>query len=44
MREVLHGFARMHVGALGQDGGDVHAHGFALQHAVGDKHQPVSYL
>jgi hypothetical protein len=33
----------MHVGALGQDGGDVQARGFALQHAVGDEYQPVAH-
>jgi hypothetical protein len=34
----------MHVDALGQDRGDVHAPRVALQHAVRDEHQPVSYL
>jgi hypothetical protein len=29
---------------LGQDGGDVQARSVALQHAVGDEHQPVAHL
>jgi hypothetical protein len=42
--EVLHRLAGVHVHAGGQDGGDVHARGVALQHAVGDEHQPVAHL
>jgi hypothetical protein len=41
---MLHRLARMHVCALDQNCGDVHALGIALQHAVGDEHQPVAYL
>ena len=42
--EVLHRLASMHMRACAQDGSDVHTRGVALQHAVGDEHQPVSYL
>jgi hypothetical protein len=34
--EVLHRLAEIHVDASGQDRGDVHTLGVALQHAVGD--------
>jgi hypothetical protein len=42
--QVLHCLAGVHVHARGQDGGDVHVRGVALQHAVGDEHQPVAHL
>ena len=42
--EILYRLARMHIGAGGQDRADVHERGVALQHAVGDEHQPVANL
>ena len=44
LSEVLHRLARVHVHASGEDGGDVQARGVALQHAVGDEHEPVAHL
>ena len=44
LSEVLHRLAGMHVACLGQDRRDVHVRGVALQHAVGDEHQPVAHL
>jgi hypothetical protein len=44
LREVLYRLADVHVHAVGQDRGDVHARRVALQHAVGDEHQPVAHL
>ena len=41
---MLHGLAGVHVHACGQGGGDVHARGVPLQHAVGDEHQAVAHL
>ena len=41
---MLHRLAGVHVHGRGEDGGDVHALGVALQHAVGDEHQPVANL
>ena len=42
--EILYRLARMHIGARGQDRADVHERRVALQHAVGDEHQPVADL
>jgi hypothetical protein len=42
--EVLYGLASVHAHACGQDSADVNAGGVALQHAVGDEHQPVACL
>ena len=42
--EVLHRFARMHLRARRDHGLDVDAGGVALEHAVGEEHQPVTGL
>ncbi len=41
---MLYGLTSVHAHACRQDGADVHAGGVALQHAVGDEHQPVARL